>query len=113
MVTGNFPPELATTLFAAEQSAEPLIERLDPPHRAAVLMAILALVITGIALVACIMIGGRWVRRLARHDLGRTKHTTHIENQRLRDALRPILPEGQPGETTIAKRESDETVAGG
>jgi hypothetical protein len=110
MVIDNFFPELATALFAAQESSEPLIERLDPPHRAAVLMAILALVLTGIVLVACVMIGGRWVRRLARHELGPTKHTMHVENQRLRKALRPILPEGQSGETTVAKRGGDETV---
>jgi hypothetical protein len=113
MVIGNFPIELTKPFFALQESAEPLIERLDPPHRAAVLMAILALVLTGIAMVACVMIGARWVRRLARHELGRTKRTTHIENQRLRDALRPILPEGRTDETTVAQRGSDETVAGG
>jgi len=113
MVTGNSSLELSANLLALQESAEPLLERLDPPRRAAVLMAILALVITGITLVACVMIGGRWVRRLARHELGRTKLTIHIENQRLRDALQPILPEGQTGETTVAKRSSDETVAGG
>jgi predicted PurR-regulated permease PerM len=113
MVIGDYPFLLAAALLAAGESTEPLINRLDPPRRAAVLMAILALVITGIAMVACVMIGARWVRRLARHQHGRTKHTTHIENQRLRDNLRPILPEGQSGETTIAKRASDETVSNG
>ena len=110
MVTGQIVWSLATHLLAVEKSAELPLQRLDPLRRAAVVMAILALVLTGIALVACVMIGGRWVRRLAAHRHGRTTRTTNIENQRLRSALRPILPEGQPGETTIAKRSSDETV---
>jgi len=113
MVNGNLFPELAANLLALQESVKIPLERLDPPRRAAVLMAILALVLTGIALVACVMIGGRWVRRLARHELGRTKNTTHVENRRLREALRPILPEGQTGETAVAQRDGDETVAGG
>lgn len=92
-------------------SAEPLIEQLDPPRRAAVLMAILGLVLLGIALVACVMIGGRWVRRLARDEHGPTKNTTHVENQRLRKALEPVLPRGDADETAIAPRKSDDTVA--
>ncbi|MGD9633388.1 MAG: hypothetical protein AB7G28_24475 [Pirellulales bacterium] len=101
-------------LFAASsatESAEPLIERLDPPRRAAVLMAILGLVLLGLALVACVMIGGRWMRRVARHQLGPTQNTSHIENRRLREALEPILPQGEAGETAVARRRSDDTVA--
>jgi hypothetical protein len=114
MVIGEALLCLTFTLLAVEESAEPLIERLDPPRRAAVLMAILGLVLVGLTLVACVMIGGRWVRRLARHELGRTKLTTNIENQRLRAALGPILPvgkAGEAGETTVAQRTNDETVA--
>jgi hypothetical protein len=115
MVTGDAILWLSGTLFAVEESAEPLLERLDPPRRAAVLMAILGLVLLGILLVTCVMIGGRWVRRLARDTRGRTTDTAHIENQRLREALKSVLPVGDapPGETTVARRENDETIAGG
>ena len=113
MVIGEAMMRLAFTLLAVEESAKLPIERLDPPRRAAVLMAILGLVLVGLTLVACVMIGGRWVRHLARHELGRTKLTTNIENQRLRAALEPILPTGEAGETTVAQRTSDETVADG
>jgi hypothetical protein len=51
------------------------------------------------------------VRHLARKDHGRTKQTGHIENQRLRDSLRPALPHGVVGETTIAHPTNDETTA--
>ena len=111
MVTGEALLRLCFALLAVEESAEPLLERLDPPRRAAVVMAILALVLVGLALVACVMISGRWVRHLARHDLGRTKHATNVENQRLRAALGPILPTGASGETIVAQHDSDETVA--
>lgn len=105
--------QLIPLLLAVEESAEPVLERLDPPRRAAVLMAILGLVLTGLALVACVMIGGRWVRRMARDTRGPTTNTMHIENKRLRAALEPILPatDSAPGETVITKRKSDETVA--
>lgn len=105
--------ETAHALLAVEASAEPLLERLDPPKRAAVLMSILALVLLGLALIACIMIGGRWVRRLARQRHGQTKLTTHIENLRVRSALEPILPSAGTDETTVIKPKSDDTVADG
>jgi len=113
MVTCESFVQLSPLLLAAEESAEPLLERLDPPRRAAVMMAILGLVITGVALVACVMIGGRWVRRMARDTHGPTTNTMHIENKRLRAALEPILPttNSPPGETTVSNRKSDETVA--
>ncbi len=113
MVIGEAPLRLALALLAVEESGERLIERLDPPRRAAVLMAILGLVLVGLTLVACVMIGGRWARRLARHELGPTKLTNNIENQRLRAALEPILPTGEAGETTVAQPTNDETVADG
>lgn len=42
-------------------------ERLDPVTRTVALMALLGLILLGITLIACVMIGGRWVRNLARH----------------------------------------------
>lgn len=115
MVTSDLVVRLLALALAVEESADMPLERLDPPRRAAVLMAILALVLTGIALVACVMIGGRWVRRMARDTHGPTTNTMHIENKRLREALEPILPgdDSPPGETVVAKRKSDETVADG
>jgi hypothetical protein len=111
MVSGQFAPAILVAALESAGSAEPLIERLDPPRRAAVLMAILGLVLLGLALVACVMIGGRWLRRVARQQHGRTQNTSHIENRRLRKALEPILPQGEAGETTVARRKNDDTVA--
>lgn len=56
---------LAPLAGAAEQPTS-VLERLDPPTRAVVLMALLGLVLLGLGMVALTMIGGRWVRRLAR-----------------------------------------------
>lgn len=110
MVAGDAVLRLTRVLFAVEEPAKPAFELLDPPRRAAVLMAILGLVLLGIVLVACVMIGGRWVRRLARHEHGPTKLKSHIENQRLRETLAPILPAGDTGETAVAERTGDDTV---
>jgi hypothetical protein len=109
---------LAQALFAVSQpaeSAEPLLERLDPPRRAAVLMAILGLVLLGLLIVTCVMIAGRWTRRVARERHGSTRNTGHVENRRLRKSLATILPDDEEvptgaGETAIVRRRSDETV---
>jgi len=117
MVTIAVAFDLFATLEPAE-SAEPLIEKLDPPRRAAVLMAILALVLLGMLIVTCVMIGGRWLRRVAQQRHGPTQNTGHVENRRLRQALSPILSESEEedsssgaGETAVVRRRSDETVA--
>src|SRR5205085_2031038 len=62
-----------SNLFAEVQSAAPVLERLDPPRRAAVVMALLALVLVGLLLVLIAMLGGHWVRRLARHRPGKRR----------------------------------------
>jgi hypothetical protein len=113
MVTSDFLVRLLALALAVEETVDIPLERLDPPRRAAVMMAILGLVLTGVALVACVMIGGRWVRRMARDTHGPTTNTMHIENKRLRAALEPILPTTStpPGETTVSNRKSNETVA--
>jgi hypothetical protein len=97
--------------LAAEPVTEPLLERLDPPRRAAVVMALLGIVLVGVLLVACVMIGAHWVRGMARRGRGPTTQTTNAANRRLREALGPILPQGKTDETTIAKSSTDDTVA--
>ncbi len=111
MVVGESIFRVTLGCFALQESAAALIEQLDPPRRAAVLMAILGLVLTGLALIVCIMIGGRWVRRLARYRSSRSTRASHHENQRLRKTLQPILPTGSslPAETAIAHQSGDDT----
>jgi hypothetical protein len=97
---------------AETRPAEPLIERLDPPHRAVVIMALLAIAIVGLFLVTFAMVGGHWVRKLARSKHGPSDQNTNIENERLRSALHPILPTGTTGETTVTKPAGNDTVIG-
>jgi uncharacterized membrane protein len=111
MVGTRWLAMLAQNSLTAEPAAGPLIERLDPPLRAAVVMALLGIVLVGVLLVGCVMIGAHWVRRMARHSRGRTVSTGNVANQRLRDALRPMLPDAKTDETTIVKVSSNDTVA--
>jgi hypothetical protein len=79
-------------LLAAEEAAEPVLERLDPPRRAAVVMALLALTIIGLFLVVFTMVGGHWVRRLARHRPGRSRRpgADAPDDSQLRQALESV-----------------------
>ena len=47
----------------AEEDVRPLLQRLSPTQRAAVLAALFALVLLGMALVAFVHLGGRFLRR--------------------------------------------------
>ncbi len=73
-------------LFAAEEQAEPLLMRLDPQRRAKVLMALLGLVLVGVALVAMAYLGGRYLRRMIKQP---------VRSTRPRDddwARKPLIP---------------------
>jgi hypothetical protein len=100
-------------LLAAEET-RPVLERLDPPRRAAVVMALLALVLTGLLLVACAMLGAHWVRRMARHrpssDRARLAPDT-VSNRRVREALQDILPTFKSADTLLIDPSTKETKA--
>ena len=100
----------AWALLAVEPAAELPLEQLDVRHRAFVIGVLISLVLIGLLLVASVMLGANWVRRLARHGHGPTRHANNAANTRLREALRPILPEGKSGETIVSERGTDETV---
>jgi hypothetical protein len=90
------------TILLAKHSTDAVIEKLDPPRRAAVLMALLGLVLLGLAMVACAMIGAHWVRRMARHRPGVSRARAveaAAQNQRLREALASVLPEAKTDDT--------------
>jgi hypothetical protein len=102
------------TFLLAKQSTDPVLEQLDPPRRTAVIMALLALVLTGLALVMCAMIGAHWVRRMARHNPGARRSKViegAAQNQRLRDALASVLPEAKTDDTIQLGRSPNETKA--
>jgi hypothetical protein len=98
-------------LLAAEET-RPVLERLDPPRRAAVVMALLALVLTGLLLVVCAMLGGHWVRRMARHRPGNSRTAGIISrssNERVREALQEFLPVFQSADTIHIDPSTKET----
>lgn len=80
-------------LSAAEEKAEPLLMRLDPQSRAKVVMALLGLVLVGVALVVMVITGRRLVVRIARRSYQPTP--TH-EDDWYRKPLVPKRPEEPP-----------------
>ena len=53
---------VAAAAIAASETDRPLLNRLPPTQRARVLMALLALVVLGIAVAALVALGARWYR---------------------------------------------------
>lgn len=112
---GNHVALCQLLLLAEEAASSAVLERLDPPRRAAVVMALLALVLTGLVLVTSVMLGAHWVRRLARHRP--SSHRTNVqlrssaESSRLRKMLRPVLPQANSGDTLDLDSGTNETVA--
>jgi hypothetical protein len=99
-------------VLIAKHSTDAVLEKLDPPRRAAVLMALLGLVLLGLVLVACAMIGAHWVRRIARHKPGLLRAKAieaAAQNGRLRDALAPVLPEVRTNDTIQLGRAPSDT----
>lgn len=97
----------------ADDTPRTVLERLDPPTRAAVLMALLAMLVLGLGLVALTMLGGHWVRRLgprrpaARGPVNRPPSAGAAAPRGAR------LPEGPLGETVVLTPRPDDTVADG
>jgi hypothetical protein len=95
-------------LTALADSSATGLERLDPVTRARALMALLGLVLLGVTLVACVMIGGRWVRRLARH----LPHAVGTQIQSSRSATRAAprgITQAVTGDTLVGEHLTDET----
>lgn len=97
-------------LFAAQQAGDAVLERLDPPRRAAVVMALLGLTLIGLLLITVVMVGGHWVRRLARHRPGQRRFRTPITTQDgVREALQEVLPKGNSSDTVLLDTSSRDT----
>ncbi len=112
MVTNLAAALAAVSLLLAQRDMGPILKQLDPPRRAAVMMALLALVLTGLLLVTCVMIGARWVRRTARQIPKRGRKDLKVsaaENRRLRDSLQSVLPEVKTDDTIQVSRRPGET----
>jgi hypothetical protein len=96
--------------FAVQQVGDAVFERLDPPRRAAVVMALLGLTLVGLFLITFVMVGGHWVRKLARHRPGRRRfRKSEMTEGTLREALQNILPEMKSGDTVLLDSSSKDT----
>lgn len=97
-------------LFAAAKDAGPVFEQLDAPRRAAVVMALLGLTLLGLFLIAFVMLGGHWVRRLARHRLDARKFEELAKvDSSLRESLQGILPDKKSNDTVLLDTSSKDT----
>src|SRR5689334_3014929 len=98
------------TLMAVAQANDPVFERLDPPRRAAVVMALLGLTLVGMFLITFILVGGHWVRRLARHRPAGARATrTPMTISELEDSFEAMLPDAKKGDTVLIDRRSKDT----
>ena len=102
-------PIMLDGLLLAQDSAKPLIEQLDPPRRAVLIMALLGIALVGITMVACVMIGARWVRRMARFQ-PRGRRESSAAKEPWRRELAKHLPESNTGDTSIVDQATDDTV---
>jgi hypothetical protein len=110
MVIGTHLFVIRGTILFAQQAGDAVLERLDPPRRAAVVMALLGLTLIGLFLITFAMVGGHWVRRLARHRPGRRRFVTKTATEgELREALQQILPEGNSSDTVLLDTSSKDT----
>jgi hypothetical protein len=97
-------------LFAAEHNTVPVLEQLDGPRRAAVIMALLGLTLVGLFLIVFVMVGGHWVRKLARQRPGQQRRGQgKVAEVRLQEALQNILPNMKSSDTVLLDASSKET----
>jgi hypothetical protein len=110
MVTGSYVLGVCQAAMFAARAGDDVLNRLDPPRRAAVVMALLGLTLVGLFLVAFVMVGGHWVRRLARHRPGQRTFGKQVASEAtLREALHGILPEIKSGDTMLLDSSSKDT----
>ncbi len=96
--------------IATQEPSLSILERLDPPRRAAVIMALLGLTLIGLFLITFVMIGGHWVRRLARQrPRSRNSAAAAAAKQQLCDALQAFLPETRASDTMLLDTPSRDT----
>ena len=67
MVSLRWAVCVAISWMATDESSRPPIERLDPGTRVAVVMALLAIIVLGVALVTIILLVGSWTRRQGKY----------------------------------------------
>lgn len=98
---------LSLQLLAESEPAKSVLEQLSGPKRAAVVMALLGITLIGMFLVVFVMVGGHWVRRMARHRPGeeqRRRNEAVRKNAEFRETLHAILPDAE------ANAKTDDTI---
>lgn len=118
MVTGYLVLDagMPLRLLAEAKAVEPVLERLDPPRRAAVVMALLALTLIGIFLIVFVMVGGHWVRRMARHRPGedrRKRVEAARKDAEFRETLQAVVPDAKTDDTIQLGTSSKDTKVDG
>ena len=114
LIAQAWRPNISDMLLA-EQAAGPVLERLDPPRRAAVIMSLLALILVGMLLVAIAMLGANWARRQARHRPRSRRSSTHIAagtNPQMRESLQDIVPNVKSDDTVQINPGAGDTTIG-
>ena len=90
---------LYSTLWILAQSAT-TAEKIPPPTRAAVLMALLGILLLGMLMVVATLLGGHWVRRWGAHRRGPAVPPDLLLKKNPQDAplstAPPKLPSGEP-----------------
>src|SRR4051812_41248392 len=110
MVIGALFTELGSAALMAATSVEPVLEQLDKPRRAAVVMALLGLTLVGLFLITFVMVGGHWVRKLARHRPGQRRIEKNVMSESpLHEALQNILPDLKSTDTVMLDTSSKDT----
>jgi len=114
MVIGALFTELGSAALMAATSVEPVLEQLDKPRRAAVVMALLGLTLVGLFLITFVLVGGHWVRRLARHRPGGSRPAGQAAGvSQLKESLQGKLPEGKTDDTMLIDTYSKDTKVDG
>ena len=113
MVTQHILPATLPMLLAVEKAGEAVLEQLDAKQRFFVIMTLLVIVLTGLFLVIFVMVGGHWVRRIARHGPRKTfaVNGKPIDDQ-LRQSLESVLPEAKTDDTVQLGHAPSDTKVG-
>ena len=100
-----------TWFILAQEEIKPVLERIDPPRRAAIIMALLGLTLVGLFLIILAMVGGHWARRLARQRpiASARRDGTSSGDNLLRQSLSSILPEAKTDDTVQYGKSSPDT----
>jgi amino acid transporter len=114
-MVAHFANTTLSWLILAQEEVKPVLERIDPPRRAAIIMALLGLTLVGLFLIVLAMVGGHWARRLARQRPGASakRSGSSSTDSVLRQSLSSILPEAKTDDTVQYGKSSPDTKVEG